>query len=48
VLAPHLRVCSTLPRRAIPLFKDKGFDTGTVFNAAVVLAIDPADRHAGR
>jgi hypothetical protein len=24
---------------AIPLFKDKGFDTGTVFNAAVVLAI---------
>jgi phosphate transport system permease protein len=41
VLAPHLTGVQHLLYRVgfIPLFKDKGFDTGTVFNAALVLAI---------
>jgi phosphate transport system permease protein len=41
VLAPHLTGVQHFLYNigVIPLFKDKGFDTGTVFNAAVVLAI---------
>ena len=41
VLAPHLTGVQNLLYHVkfIPLFANKGFDTGTVFNAAVVLAI---------